>query len=89
MPATLTLRRFRADLAELLHLEPEEVDLDDSPVGAGLDSLRLVTLTERWQEYGIDVSFIDLADLPSFQHWWQLLDERQRARQEAGHHGTA
>ncbi|GHF77044.1 MULTISPECIES: phosphopantetheine-binding protein [Streptomyces] len=89
MPATLTLRRFRADLAELLHLEPEEVDLDDSPVGAGLDSLRLVTLTERWQEYGIDVSFIDLADLPSFQRWWQLLDERQRARQEAGHHGTA
>ncbi|MGY5000701.1 phosphopantetheine-binding protein [Streptomyces griseus] len=89
MPATLTLRRFRADLAELLHLEPEEVDLDDSPVGAGLDSLRLVTLTEHWQEYGIDVSFIDLADLPSFQRWWQLLDERQRARQEAGHHGTA
>ncbi|MEU6043252.1 phosphopantetheine-binding protein [Streptomyces fimicarius] len=89
MPATLTLRRFRADLAELLHLEPEEIDLDDSPVGAGLDSLRLVTLTERWQEYGIDVSFIDLADLPSFQRWWQLLDERQRARQEAGHHGTA
>ncbi|MFF7009366.1 phosphopantetheine-binding protein [Streptomyces fimicarius] len=89
MPATLTLRRFRADLAELLHLEPEEVDLEDSPVGAGLDSLRLVTLTERWQEYGIDVSFIDLADLPSFQRWWQLLDERQRARQEAGHHGTA
>ncbi|MDX3593760.1 phosphopantetheine-binding protein [Streptomyces sp. ID03-2B] len=89
MPATLTLRRFRADLAELLHLEPEEVDLDDSPVGAGLDSLRLVTLTERWQEYGIDVSFIDLADLPSFERWWQLLDERQRARQEAGHHGTA
>ncbi|MDX3504686.1 phosphopantetheine-binding protein [Streptomyces sp. ATCC51928] len=89
MPATLTLRRFRADLAELLHLEPEEIDLDDSPVGAGLDSLRLVTLTERWQEYGIDVSFIDLADLPSFQRWWQLLDERQRARQEAGHHDTA
>ncbi|MFD8620137.1 phosphopantetheine-binding protein [Streptomyces sp. NPDC059513] len=89
MPAALTLQQFRADLAELLHQEPEEVDLDDNPVGAGLDSLRLVTLTERWQEYGIDVSFIDLADLPTFQHWWQLLDERQRARQEGGHHGDA
>ncbi|WP_103508959.1 phosphopantetheine-binding protein [Streptomyces sp. SM13] len=89
MPAALTLQQFRADLAELLHQEPEEVDLDDNPVGAGLDSLRLVTLTECWQEYGIDVSFIDLAELPTFQHWWQLLDERQRARQEAGHHGTA
>ncbi|MFD5682923.1 phosphopantetheine-binding protein [Streptomyces sp. DSS69] len=89
MPAALTLQQFRADLAELLHQEPEEVDLDDNPVGAGLDSLRLVTLTERWQEYGIGVSFIDLAELPTFQHWWRLLDERQRARQEAGHHGTA
>ncbi|ALU92539.1 MULTISPECIES: phosphopantetheine-binding protein [Streptomyces] len=89
MPAALTLQQFRADLAELLYQEPEEVDLDDNPVGAGLDSLRLVTLTERWQEYGIDVSFIDLAELPTFQHWWQLLDERQRARQEAGNHGTA
>ncbi|WP_145504082.1 phosphopantetheine-binding protein [Streptomyces sp. CFMR 7] len=87
MPEPLTLQQFRADLAELLYQEPEEVDLDDNPVGAGLDSLRLVTLTERWQEHGIDVSFIDLADLPSFQHWWQLLDGRQRARQEAGHHG--
>ncbi|MGW3302880.1 phosphopantetheine-binding protein [Streptomyces rubiginosohelvolus] len=89
MPAALTLQQFRADLAELLYQEPEEVDLDDNPVGAGLDSLRLVTLTERWQEYGIDVSFIDLAELPTFQHWWQLLDDRQRARQEAGNHGTA
>lgn len=86
MPAALTLQQFRADLAELLYQEPEEVELDDNPVGAGLDSLRLVTLTERWQECGIDVSFIDLADLPSFQHWWQLLDERQPARQEAGPH---
>ncbi|MEV7959506.1 phosphopantetheine-binding protein [Streptomyces sp. NPDC088252] len=89
MPAALTLQQFRADLAELLYQEPEEVDLDDNPVGAGLDSLRLVTLTERWQESGIDVSFMDLAGLHSFQHWWQLLDERQQERQEAGRHGDA
>ncbi|MGW9120331.1 phosphopantetheine-binding protein [Streptomyces sp. NPDC055663] len=89
MPAALTAHQFRADLAELLHQEPEEVDLDDNPVGAGLDSLRLVTLVERWQEYGIDVSFIDLAELPSFQHWWRLLDQRQEERQEEGRHGDA
>ncbi|MGQ4412579.1 phosphopantetheine-binding protein, partial [[Kitasatospora] papulosa] len=87
--AALALQQFRADLAELLYQEPEEVDLDDSPVDSGLDSLRIVTLAERWQEYGIDVSFIDLADLPSFQHWWQLLEERQEERQKAGHHGDA
>lgn len=77
MPAALTYRQFRADLAELLHQEPEEIDLDEHPVGAGLDSLRVITLLERWQAYGIDVSFIDLAEQPSFRHWWRLLDERQ------------
>ncbi|MEV5205261.1 phosphopantetheine-binding protein [Streptomyces sp. NPDC053720] len=85
MPAALTAQQFRADLAELLYQEPEEVDLDDSPAGAGLDSLRLITLVERWQAYGIDVSFIDLAEQPSFHHWWRLLDERQ----EEGRHDGA
>ncbi|MFF8915615.1 phosphopantetheine-binding protein [Streptomyces sp. NPDC015032] len=80
MPAALTSRQFRADLAELLHQEPEEVDLDEHPVDAGLDSLRVITLVERWQAYGIDVSFIDLAEQPSFRHWWRLLDERQEER---------
>ncbi|WP_323754882.1 phosphopantetheine-binding protein [Streptomyces albidoflavus] len=47
MPSALTLQQFRADLAEVLHQEPDEVDLEDNPVSAGLDSLRLVTLVER------------------------------------------
>ncbi|MER6503140.1 phosphopantetheine-binding protein [Streptomyces sp. NPDC001455] len=77
MPAALTPQQFRADLAELLYQQPEEVDLDEHPAGAGLDSLRVITLVERWQAYGIDVSFIDLAEQTSFRHWWRLLNERQ------------
>lgn len=38
MPAPLTLEGFRADLAEFLYQRPDEVDLEENPMDAGLDS---------------------------------------------------
>ncbi|MGI5440650.1 phosphopantetheine-binding protein [Streptomyces shenzhenensis] len=84
MPEPLTLDSFRADLAECLFLEPGEVDLEDSPLDAGLDSLRIVTLLERWQAAGVDVTFVDLAERTSFAQWWQLLTERRQGADRAG-----
>ncbi|MGW3952444.1 phosphopantetheine-binding protein [Streptomyces sp. NPDC004752] len=83
MPEPLTLDGFRADLAECLFLEPGEVDLEDSPLDAGLDSLRIVTLLERWQEAGAEVTFVELAERTSFAQWWQLLTERRRGADHA------
>lgn len=77
MPEPLTPEAFRADLAEYLYLTPVEVDLEESPLDAGLDSLRIVTLLERWQAAGADVTFVDLAERTSFAQWWELLSERQ------------
>ncbi|MFH8800912.1 phosphopantetheine-binding protein [Streptomyces sp. NPDC017936] len=77
MPEPLTLDAFRADLAEFLHQQPDEVDLDENPLDAGLDSLRLTTLAERWRSAGAEVSFVELAERTSFGAWWQLLSERQ------------
>ncbi|WP_327693506.1 phosphopantetheine-binding protein [Streptomyces sp. NBC_00459] len=77
MPAPLTMEGFRADLAEYLYLRPDEIDLDENPLYAGLDSLRIVTLIERWRETGADVTFVELAERTSFAQWWQLLSARQ------------
>ncbi|MEV7866696.1 phosphopantetheine-binding protein [Streptomyces sp. NPDC088124] len=76
MSDPLTLAGFRADLAEFLHQKPDEVDLAENPLYAGLDSLRIVTLAERWRATGVEVSFIELAERTSFARWWQLLSER-------------
>ena len=85
MPAPLTPEGFRTDLAEFLYLEPDEVDLEENPLYAGLDSLRILTLIERWRETGLDVSFVELAERTSFAQWWQLLSARQgTASQGAG-----
>ncbi|MEH0423038.1 phosphopantetheine-binding protein [Streptomyces sp. B21-083] len=77
MPAPLTLEGFRADLAEYLYLRPDEVDLADNPLYAGLDSLRIVTLMERWRATGVEATFVELAERTSFGQWWQLLSARQ------------
>ncbi|TVL91401.1 phosphopantetheine-binding protein [Streptomyces sp. LX-29] len=77
MSETLTLETFRADLAEFLHQAPEEVDLEENPLFAGLDSLRIVTLAERWRDAGVPVTFLELAERTSFAQWWQLLSDRQ------------
>ena len=83
MPAPLTLEGFRADLAEFLYQRPDEVDLEESPMDAGLDSLRIVTLLERWWEAGAEVTFVELAECTSFAQWWQLLCARQRGTDHA------
>ncbi|GHI99544.1 MULTISPECIES: phosphopantetheine-binding protein [Streptomyces] len=83
MPEPITLDGFRADLAGCLFLEPGEVDLEDSPLDSGLDSLRIVTLLERWQAAGADISFVDLAERTSFAQWWQLLTERTQEANRA------
>ncbi|WP_431784276.1 phosphopantetheine-binding protein [Streptomyces chumphonensis] len=72
----VTEASFRADLAEFLHQSPDEVDLGEGPVDAGLDSLRVSTLAERWRAAGVEVGYIDLAERGSFQEWWELLTER-------------
>ncbi|MEZ3181809.1 phosphopantetheine attachment domain protein [Streptomyces pimonensis] len=77
MPEPLTLDAFRTDLAEFLHQQPAEVDLEENPLYAGLDSLRITTLAERWRSTGVEVSFVELAERTSFAQWWQLLSERQ------------
>ncbi|MFE2062509.1 phosphopantetheine-binding protein [Streptomyces sp. NPDC059467] len=84
MPEPLTPEAFRSDLAEYLHQEPDDVDLDENPLDAGLDSLRITTLAEQWRSTGVDVTFMDLAERTSFAQWWQLLSERQAGAPHAG-----
>ena len=75
MPAPLTLDRIRGDVAELL--------ADDLPLGddenlldRGLDSIRMMTLIERWSAAGAAVTFPDLAERPTIGAWWELLNKQ-------------
>ncbi|SCE36694.1 phosphopantetheine-binding protein [Streptomyces sp. DvalAA-19] len=70
----LTLEQLRADVADILGEEPEEIPLDENLVDYGLDSVRLMSLTAVWRrDHGIEVAFADLAEKPALEAWAPLL----------------
>ncbi|GAA4004182.1 thioester reductase domain-containing protein [Allokutzneria multivorans] len=70
---SLTLHQVRADIAEFLLMEPEELADDLNLYDAGLDSVRMLTIVDRWREHGVHVVFADLMGRPTVADWWSML----------------
>ncbi len=66
----LTLDSVRAEVAELLGEDPASIAEDENLADRGLDSILLMTLTERWRAAGSDVAFLDLAESLTLRDWW-------------------
>ncbi|MEU9622560.1 MULTISPECIES: phosphopantetheine-binding protein [unclassified Streptomyces] len=74
MNQTLSPERVRADVAELLGCDPAEIAPEENLVDLGLDSMRMMTLVERWRAAGAAaLDFADLAEQPELAHWTALL----------------
>ncbi|MFR9795053.1 phosphopantetheine-binding protein [Streptomyces sp. MS06] len=70
----LSLEQIRADVADCLGEDPADVPLDEDLVDHGLDSVRVMTLLERWRrEHGVTADFADLAEQPAVRAWALLL----------------
>ncbi|MFJ7073618.1 phosphopantetheine-binding protein [Streptomyces sp. NPDC098781] len=75
---TLTVQRIRADVAAVLGEDPADIPVDEDLVDYGLDSVRLMSLVERWRrEHGAEVSFVDLAARTAIEAWAPLLGARE------------
>ncbi|GAA2341995.1 phosphopantetheine-binding protein [Streptomyces kunmingensis] len=71
---TLTLEQIRTDVADVLGEDPADIPVDENLVDHGLDSVRIMTLLERWRrDHGVSVSFVDLAEKPAVDAWAALL----------------
>ncbi|MEU8920190.1 phosphopantetheine-binding protein [Kitasatospora sp. NPDC048545] len=68
-----TVERIRAEVADLLGEDPADIPLDENLVDWGLDSIRLMTLAERWRAEGAEVAFVRLAEHPAVEAWAELL----------------
>ncbi|ACY14565.1 isochorismatase family protein [Haliangium ochraceum] len=88
----ISLERLRSDIAEILEEPAEDIADDDNLLDLGLDSIRLMSLVERWRAQGAELSFVELAERPSIADWWTILsapmplaaDAVASARAEAG-----
>ncbi|MEU0687575.1 phosphopantetheine-binding protein [Streptomyces uncialis] len=74
MSPGLTPEQVRADVAELLGRDPAGIGPEDDLVDSGLDSMRMMTLVERWRAAGaVTLEFPDLAERPELAHWTAIL----------------
>ena len=78
MESQFTIDVLRADIAEQLYLEPEELSDTENLFDEGLDSVRLLALVERWRAFGVETTFADLAEQPTLLAWWELLSRSGR-----------
>lgn len=76
MSESLTLDQVRADVAELLYVDPGDVDDDADLMASGLGSVLILALIERWREAGAQVRFLELTESPTLAAWWTLLSAR-------------
>ncbi|MFD4576714.1 phosphopantetheine-binding protein [Streptomyces sp. NPDC058417] len=72
-PQPFTLERVRKDVAEVLYVETDEVEVDENVFDQGLDSVRMMTLVEGWRADGAEAGFAELAERPTLTAWVTLL----------------
>ena len=72
LPASL--QALRAEVAALLEMPAVELGSEDNLLESGLDSIRLMSLLERWKRAGATLTFVELAEAPTLTAWWRLLE---------------
>ncbi|XOK59865.1 isochorismatase family protein [Paenibacillus elgii] len=74
---TLTKDGLRELVADLLQEAPSSIAEHDNLITQwGLDSIRIMSLAERWRRSGAEVTFVELAERPTLADWWALLSAR-------------
>jgi aryl carrier-like protein len=69
-----------ADIADLLYLEPADLDHEADLRDQGMDSVRVMELVERWRSAGLtQIDYIALAEDQRVAHWLTVLRELQHA----------
>ncbi|MFI8367905.1 phosphopantetheine-binding protein [Streptomyces sp. NPDC085479] len=72
---TFALERLTRDVADVLYVDAEEIDPDESLLDQGLDSIRLMALVETWRADGAVIGFVELAERPTLKEWAALLGQ--------------
>lgn len=79
----LTLETMKQDIASSLMLPLSEVGEADNLIHLGLDSIRLMTLVEKWRAAGASINFLDLAETVTLQEWWKMIEPSFNSGMEA------
>ncbi|WP_072806760.1 phosphopantetheine-binding protein [Rhodococcoides yunnanense] len=74
MAAVIDRSTLLSDVASILEVDVQELDDDTNLLDAGLDSIRLMSLVEKWKSDGVDnVDFLELAADPVVGSWVSIV----------------
>lgn len=74
-----SLLALRMELAQIMEVPLASIAPEDNPLQLGLDSIRLMSLLERWTARGAQLGFVELAERDSIDAWWRLIESRREA----------
>ncbi|WP_404971744.1 isochorismatase family protein [Vibrio campbellii] len=69
--SALSLESMRKDVADILDVDLDEVDVDENLIFLGLDSIRVMTLHSRWKALGFNVELAEMVALHTIKDWWE------------------
>ncbi|QDQ29398.1 isochorismatase family protein [Chitinimonas arctica] len=72
---------LQAEVAAILQVPVGDLMADDNLMYCGLDSIRLMSLVERWRRAGATATFVELAERPTLADWWELLAPALRGQE--------
>lgn len=76
----LTRESMRADIAAMIHEDPDEIGGEDNLMDLGLDSMRAMKLLTRWNETGLGLDFSEFAERLTLDAWWSIVNRYQSAK---------
>ncbi|MFC7448313.1 phosphopantetheine-binding protein [Rhodococcus daqingensis] len=73
MTITLTPDRVIADIADILEIGPAELSDDSNLLDFGMDSIRLISLVERWRALDARADIAALATVYLLSDWLAVI----------------
>lgn len=64
-----------AQVAQSLQIPQADLQPQDNLIDWGLDSIRIMAFVEQWRQAGVNLNFMQLAQEPTLEAWWSLLQD--------------
>ncbi len=75
---SISAAQVEADVADILYVEPGELDHEADLRDQGMDSVRIMEVVERWRRAGVHkVDFIVLAEDQRLVRWLEVVQRLQ------------
>lgn len=75
-PASISRDWLLGQVAGYLQISVNEIDANENLMDYGLDSIQVMSLIAHWEKLGVKLRFEELAEQPSLNAWWRLIEQK-------------